>query len=698
MMLHKLAVNFRTLSMTSMILVLSILAPLGTSVTSFAAKSACTPSRDSNITRPAGADASTYTYNCSGQYAGEWTNPYYVFNPATSTRTPLYAPDYIYDCTTKTWSMVQWVYSPAKKVFISSRITPESTPNLVTNCPTTTSTSKPNTTSALPPSSTSNTTSQAKAPMVNAKTTGSNSIGSAVTPSTNNGQSDNSGILMTNSLTTNANTGNAYVVMNTNSGSATSGTAQAISTVANMLQSTSNAFGPSTTMFTANINGDVNGDFMFNPSAILATGPSTTSTSASTLQTNVAASTTTNARITNNIDVGATSGDATVSDNTTAGNATSGNADAVVNLMNLINSSVDAGQSFIGTININGDLNGNILLPQGTLNQLLASAGSSINSNNTDTNISNTNAVHNNVTEAVTNAIHSTAISGAATVSDNTTAGNATSGKSSTNVTFMNLTNSSFTGKNSLLIYVNVLGKWVGIIMGAPPGSNVAELGSGPTSTDASASSGTTSAILDKNTVNNNIDLGIINNVNLHATSGDATVSDNTTAGNATTGNAQTAVNILNMLNSSLSLSNWFGVLFINVFGTWNGNFGMGTTTSADGPTASYNLNAPTKNPIQAATQQKMLADFQKRLASFKPRYDHTMPTNSSALITATPITTATAAFETHVNPIRHIIFTTTKPSSAQHDTSYLLPIIGFIFASLIILTGERKRLFDRKH
>ncbi len=55
--------------------------------------------------------------------------------------------------------------------------------------------------------------------------------------------------------------------------------------------------------------------------------------------------------------------------------------------------------------------------------------------------------------------------------------------------------------------------------------------------------------------------------------------------GNATSGNAETAVNFLNLDNTQFDLTGWFGILFINVFGTWIGNFGVYTppvTTTSD--------------------------------------------------------------------------------------------------------------------
>jgi hypothetical protein len=106
------------------------------------------------------------------------------------------------------------------------------------------------------------------------------------------------------------------------------------------------------------------------------------------------------------------------------------------------------------------------------------------------------------------------------------------------------------------------------MIINAPAGATAAELGGGVTQSTTNS----TNTTLDSAT--NDL---INNNINANATSGNADVSSNTSGGSATSGNADTAVNLLNVENSDLSLSGWFGILFINVFGTWNGSFGSST-------------------------------------------------------------------------------------------------------------------------
>jgi hypothetical protein len=621
----------------------------------------------SGVHRPTGSDAGTFTYQCDGSYAGMWTNQYYVYNPANGSESPLFSRDYSYDCATTTWIMTTWNYSPARQTFVQSRVTASPTPVSATNCPV-----------AQTPT--------AVAGQSGISTTGPNSNNTTSNTASLNGTTTNNTTLgMSNGISGAATTGNTLVVGNTSGGSAASGDAQTIANVANLLQSTSNAFGPGTAMFTANINGNVNGDFMFDPSAILNTGPNSNNAATNNLQVHATDTADTNAQINNTIDVGAASGDATVTHNTAGGNATTGNAQSIVNLMNLINSTVTSGQSFIGTININGDLNGDILLPQGVLDQLLASTGPTSN-NSTTNNLANTATTTNTTTEGITNAIHSTALSGDATVSGNTSAGSASTGTAGTNVTLLNLTGSSTIGKNDLLVFVNVLGKWVGMIMNAPAGSTAASLGGGITGTGPNSNNATSNRLVGTSTTTNTTNLGINNNVNVNAKSGAANVTDNTLGGNATTGTANTAVNILNLAGSNLDLSNWFGILFINVFGIWNGSFGV--NTSAGDPAAN-----PSNNPVQAATQTALQNSF-RQIASFAAS-----GSGSTAGTSSDTGTTSSAVLGTATTVAKKVATTTTSLPTPDNSTrvSYLLPAVGVLLAGAILLISERSRFFGNK-
>jgi hypothetical protein len=627
------------------------------------------------VHRPTGSDAGTFTYQCDGAYAGKYTNSYFVYDPATGLKSPLFSRDYQYNCGTGVWTMVDWSYTPARKAFTQSRITATHAPNLPTNCP-------------VAPSSTTSTGPQSG---TNISSTGTGSANAA----TNNASStaigtNNTNFNMGNTISSGASTGDALVIGNTTAGSAASGTALSQANVANLLQSTSNVFGPNTVMFTADINGDVNGDFMFDPSALMTnTGTDSNNSANNNLTVNANDTNNVNAQITNNIDVGAASGDATVSRNTTAGDATSGDASAIVNLMNLINSTVTSGQSFVGTVNINGNLNGDILLPQNLIDQLLASSGTG-SDNSTTTNVTANGTETNNLNAGIANNVTSSAASGDAAVTRNTNGGSATSGNANTNVAILNMTGSNVIGKNDILVFVNVLGTWVGMIVNAPAGSTSASLGGGITSSGSgSTNASNTNANLTSNQTNN-ANLGINNNVNVHANSGDATVSGNTTGGNAKSGDANTAVNILNIAGSNLNLSDWFGVLFINVFGNWNGSFGI-NTAAGDMPTtatgsASQGATASTSNQF-ASFIAHSAGTGTKTSSTSAPSIDAAV---SSVLGNATTVAKKVSdktASTTTGNP---------TPDNASH-ASYALPIIGFAVAAILLFISERSRFFGKK-
>ena len=380
-----------------------------------------------------------------------------------------------------------------------------------------------------------------------------------------------------NALTGTALTGDASVLSNTKAGDATSGNASSAATIVNSVNSSmTNSTNQQAAQFVSNVMGDVNGDIMLQPmllKAMLEAAAQPASTS-----TNIKA--TTNNAISNDINLGATSGAATVSNNTSAGSATSGSANTVANVMNLVNSLISANQSFVGTVNIYGNLNGDILIAPDFIPKLLAS------NEGTPSNAVGTASITSTDNTSVVNNIALAAKTGQALVSNNTSAGDAITGSATTNAVIFNLTNHAIVASNSLLVFVNVLGKWVGVIVDAPSGATAAAIGDNVSKNDISPN-----LVID---ATNNT--AITNNLNLSSTSGDASVTGNTNAGGATTGNATASANVGNIVGSTMGLSGWFGVLFINVFGSWIGSFGM--NTSAGDPVMN---NPGASDPLESA-------------------------------------------------------------------------------------------------
>jgi hypothetical protein len=464
--------------------------------------------------QPTGADSSKYTYN---EDSGLWESDKYAWDPNTKQTKPLQEQSYSYNPDSGMWDTTEWVYDAPTGSY------------------------KPYAkTVAQAPSSVSGETS----------TTGAFDL-------FYNNQISNG--IFTQSLT-----GDATVSGNTTGGSAATGNALAMANIINLLNASSSFDGTIAT-FSSNIYGDVVGDLLIDPAALAALQPAGSQQLANGNAT-LGVELNQNNQIQNDVDLLAQSGDASVTGNTTGGSAATGNAHAVANVVNMLNSVIGSGQSFVGALNIYGNLNGDILFPPEVLDTLLASNTPKVNLSSQ--NIQNAEVLTEFTdTQTIRNNVHATAESGDASVTGNTTGGSATSGNALTNINIINLTGKQVIAANSLLVFVNVMGEWVGVIMDAPVGSTAGMLGTG-------VSQNTTNLAADyAASVNNDI----TNNINVHAQSGDAQVSNNTTGGNATSGNATASVNIANLINSTFSLSDWFGLLFINVFGGWNGSVGVDT-------------------------------------------------------------------------------------------------------------------------
>lgn len=357
-------------------------------------------------------------------------------------------------------------------------------------------------------------------------------------------------------VTSKAVSGDSTVAGNTKGGNATTGDAAVVANLVNVVNSSiGTGDNQKVATFTQDIYGDVKGDIVLYPMLLKAMLEAEAHE-----HTDTTINASTNLGITNDVNLAAKSGDATVEKNTTGGNATSGSASAVANVVNILNSMIAAQDSFIGTINIYGNLEGDILIAPDFIPQMLAN--NSNDTTNADTKISTQD------TTTIVNNISAVAESGAAEVFKNTNAGNATSGDADSNVVIFNVTGHEVIAKNSLLVFVNVLGKWVGMIVDAPQGATAAMIGNGVTSStkhqpDLTLEADTTHAIT--------------NNITVTAQSGDATVAHNTTGGSAASGQAKAMANVANVSGSQFSASDWFGVLFINVFQSWYGDFGIDT-------------------------------------------------------------------------------------------------------------------------
>jgi hypothetical protein len=461
--------------------------------------------------------------------------------------------------------------------------------------------------------------------------------------------------------------GDAFVGNNTNAGSALSGDATAVANIINAVNSSiSSGENQKIATFTKDITGDVKGDIILYPMLLKAMleakagAPATAINNSTDLQVN------------NDITLNAKSGNATVDSNTNAGDATTGNAVAMANVVNILNSLISTQESFIGTINIYGSLEGDILIAPDFIPQMIASNGGE---SGTKLSKQDTTTIVNNITAV--------AESGAAEVFGNTSAGSATTGNAESNVVIFNVTGHDIVAENSLLVFVNVLGKWVGMIIDAPQGATAAMIGSGVISSELYAPD----VVVESQSKH-----GITNTIAVNAQTGDAVVSNNTNAGNATSGDASAIANVANISNSSLSLAGW--LLFINITGDWFGSFQI-DTPYGNMPTESESPQPKPSGPVQ-----------------FVPKNNtevKTMSTNTLRTVIDSRFTRSSSVITEHVEvesveninsqddsdqpEVKSAVTDTTEetPALTNEDGSFFLIVAGSIIVLGISVLGIRR-------
>jgi len=609
-------------------------------------------------TSPTGADSSSYTYNAS---TGLWENDYYTWNPQTKQTSPKTPKSYSYNPTTGMWDTTEWVWDAPSNKYV---------PN--------TQTSASNPTAASTPSANANYPAASASSVTNAGPDSNNAISQT---QNNNGTFDlfyNAAI--SNDSTATAKTGNATVAGNTLAGSSTSGSASSIANILNLLQSNWDPQAALPLLFSADINGDVTGDLILDPNSINTTGPGSSATIDSQHNNNLTINYEANGAITNNITLDAISGDSTVNGNTEAGNAVTGDARVVANIINMLNSAINAGKSFIGNLNINGNFNGDILLPPNFLDQLIAHSGpnstvdlSHVVNNDVVAKLENTQTINNNTSF--------NAATGSADVTGNTAGGSATTGNAETKLNVLNLTGKQVIDANTLLVFVNVLGQWVGMLVNAPSSSNSAAFCGG----DCQISS-----LIDNNVdINAKSNFTITNNLDLDALSGNALVSNNTKGGNARSGNSSASANILNILGSDLKTTDWLGILFINVNGFWNGSFGINTAAGSLSSTTAGGLGGGSTPAIAKVFQFVPNNDDDKFVLA--PFFGGTSSGNASASSQA-----QTAAAASTQSSDQSSIAAKPAINNQGGIPGWLLPVIGAAVALAVFSLGAATELYDK--
>ncbi len=323
---------------------------------------------------------------------------------------------------------------------------------------------------------------------------------------------------------------------------------------------------------------------------------------------------TNNGTVNNDLYLTSDSGNNTASSNTGGDSyVTTGDASVAGNVLTFLNNNL-AGNVILGVVNIFGDLIGDIILPESALsafacatcggNTTLVNSG---NGSNSDNNVSSDQTVVDTTTQINVADIDNNLILDANT-GDNSASGNTggdayiTTGNADVIAQVLNIANNNIIGGNWWLIIVNRAGQWIGQIVGAPQGANfsgsagtefavsengqITAVNSGNgtgSASDASVNSNT------NNTINQTNNAEVNNNIYLSSNTGKNSTNDNTGGDNyITTGDAKVIANLVNFVNNNI-VGGKLLVTFVNVFGSWMGDFVTPGHTKPQGNLASNN-------------------------------------------------------------------------------------------------------------
>lgn len=269
------------------------------------------------------------------------------------------------------------------------------------------------------------------------------------------------------------------------------------------------------------------------------------------------------AYIANAISSNANTGGNSVSSEENAAIST-GNAYSIVTLLNKANVTLIDSVIHVVTINIFGELNGNIVLP--SLSPIDADEGQAV--------------IVENSTE-VSNVVESNATSGENSATVENDASIAT-GQAVSVVNAENILNTYLYGTVFYDLSINTFGEWIGQFIGWDifPSSSDQDL----SIVGTTGANGDSSGFANANVANTAV---VSNNILSSAVTGGNSATGESAS--ITTGNSVSVVSIFNFVNSTLYKSvGFFG--FINIFGRWVGNIGgVNEFANLDSQSASVN-------------------------------------------------------------------------------------------------------------
>lgn len=318
----------------------------------------------------------------------------------------------------------------------------------------------------------------------------------------------------------------------------------------------------------------------------------------SSSETNKATTQNNDAVIGNNMNLSANSGTNDVSFNTGGDNIIyTGDSNVSANSLTFANNNIQGNVTY-GVVNIYGNLEGDIILPEfsnGNVGSNATTDGTVANTSNgtNSTNNATANSDINNTTNQYNDAIITNDLVIDAETGNNsagyTTDGDGTikTGNTTVDANVVNIANTNINGGTWWLVFINQAGNWIGKLVGSPDGSEMAGSEGTEFTVDADGQvsvsnngngAGSTNNAATSNSVNNTTDqnntANIHNTLNLSANTGGNNANYNTGgSNNIITGDANVVANIVNFVNNNIVGNGTLAVTFVNVFGNWVGDF-----------------------------------------------------------------------------------------------------------------------------
>ncbi|MDP3987993.1 MAG: hypothetical protein Q8P80_02510 [Candidatus Levybacteria bacterium] len=303
-----------------------------------------------------------------------------------------------------------------------------------------------------------------------------------------------------------------------------------------------------------------------------------------------------------------------------------GNAYSMVSLLNQVNFTLVNSTIHIVTINIFGELNGNIILPDSQ------NGGENCSGCGINLAIDNQASVDNNTNSSAITGQNSITTSGS---------GDITTGDAKSAVNNLNVVNTNLVGVNALVLFINNQGTWDGSFVGwgnfdpQSGGASMVFMNISPNGQADCPSCVGSLSVQNQALVSNNV------------SSTANTGGNNINAGNGTinTGKAYSAVSIFNFINSTFVNSRgFFG--FINIFGRWTGNVGGKSNFETD---TVASTNTGTEQTGSEQNQQKEIGG-QLSVTQKNNVGEHVMPGDTVTFFVNVKNTGSGKVYDAHLN------------------------------------------------